>query len=71
MALIGIGGDTCKAEDGGGTGLGGEHTEEKGVGWCELTKEEEVGDDSLYLEGERVLSCLYYRERVLCIDESI
>ena len=32
MALIGIGGDTCKAEAGGGTGLGGVHTEEKGVG---------------------------------------
>ena len=30
MALIGTGGDTCKAEAGGGTGLGGVHTEEKG-----------------------------------------
>lgn len=32
MALKGIGGNTCKAQAVDGTGSGGEHAEEKGVG---------------------------------------
>jgi hypothetical protein len=51
----------------------------RGYEWCELTDEEVVGENSQVntlrkrreRERERVLYCLYYHERALCIDESI